>query len=106
MSLIAQYKKTELDKVKEDLAKLKRHTALVNKHWKVLDQIQYDCEHGMFEEAYERFNELPDSDKIGLKFAWGKGGILRTHVQDIAINGVDKTTGWDWWSGRLPKAPE
>jgi len=104
MTLIAS--KTSEDRLKEDLARLRRHTSLVNKHWKVLDQIQYDCEHGQFEEAYERFNELPDSDKIGLKFAWSKGGILRTHVQDIAINGVDKTSGWSWWDGRLPQAPE
>jgi len=99
-------KKTALDKVKEDLVRLKRHNAYVDKHWKVMHEIRWHLEIGEYDQAYEMFNELPDQDKIGLDLAPVKGGMLKTWARNVAIKGVDKATGWDWWSGRLPKAPE
>ena len=99
-------KKTEIDKVKEDLARLKRHNAYVDKHWKVMNEIRWHLEIGEYDQAHEMFNELPDQDKIGLDLAPAKGGMLKTWARNVGIKGVDTPTGWNWWDGRLPEAAE
>ena len=106
MSTYSTGKKTEVDKLKEELARLKRHNAYVDKHWPVMDEIRYLLNHGDYEQAYELFNDLPDISKMSLDLAPSKGGMLKTWARSIAIKGVDRATGWDWFSGRLPRETE
>ena len=98
-------KKTEVDNLKEEILRLKRHNALVDKHWDSLNEIRFLIGAGLYDEAHELFQEIPDKDKIGLNIAPSKGGMFKTYARDIAVNGVDKATGWNWWDGRLPDNP-
>ena len=95
-------KKTEVDKLKDEIARIKRCNALVDKHWDSLNEIRFLIKAGVYDEANEMFQAFPDEDKIGLNLAHTKGGYFRPYARDIAVNGVDKATGWNWWDGRLP----
>ena len=90
----------------DELQFLLKYNAIFRKHRKVMNEIIDAVQWGHYEQAFEIFEELPQEDQIVLNRAWTKGGFFTPQERDIAVKGVDKTSGWSIWDYRICKPTE
>ncbi len=86
---------------------LKKHNSTWLIHRETMIEIYFLIKVGRYDEAFELYDQdIPKEDQIILNRATGKGGLWRPHERSIATSGVDTSTGWSFWDGRLPETVE
>jgi len=68
----------------------------------IVDHVQA----GLYDAAHEAWEEIPQADQTVLNRSWTKGGFLTPQERDIAVRGVDSSTGWSVWNEKVHQAGE
>ena len=87
-------------------ARLMRYNAVFLKHRPTMMEIYTFIHRGLYDAAYEAYNEIRNEDLIDLNIAHSKGGLFWPHEQQIVVRGVDKTSGWSVWNNSVSQTAE
>jgi len=87
-------------------ARLFHYNTVFRKHRKSMQEIVDHVQAGLYDAAHEAWEEIPHSDQTVLNRAWTKGGFLTPQERDIAVKGVDSSTGWSVWNERVSETAQ
>jgi len=90
----------------EPYERLLKYNAVFLKNRRSMMEIYDFIDRGLYDAAYEAYNEIRNEDLIDLNIARSKGGLFWPHEQQIVVRGVDKTSGWSVWNNSIPKTAE